>query len=137
MNRHKLIAALMLGVATATLGPVACSGGDKAVVAGQGEVLGIGMVSHGRHSARGVIALPTNLTDLWNQLTQGRDRDRDATFNHAILHDVPLQQAQQGSALLDSSGRLIGINLHHPARGTTYAARLDEIFREFKLGKGI
>ena len=41
MNRHKLARRPMLGVATATLGPVACSGGEKAVVAEQGTALGI------------------------------------------------------------------------------------------------
>lgn len=41
MNRHKLLAALMLGVAAATLGPVACSGGEKAVLEAQGTALGI------------------------------------------------------------------------------------------------
>lgn len=41
MNRHKFLAALMLGVAAATLGPVACSGENKEVAAVQGLALGI------------------------------------------------------------------------------------------------
>lgn len=41
MNRHKFLAALMLGVATATLGPVACGGGGSEVAAQQGTALGI------------------------------------------------------------------------------------------------
>jgi len=41
MNHHKFIAALMLGVAGMTLGPVACSSGDKEVAAQTGGALGI------------------------------------------------------------------------------------------------
>jgi putative endopeptidase len=41
MNRHKFLAALMLGVATATLGPVACKGTDNEVAVQHGAALGI------------------------------------------------------------------------------------------------
>jgi S1-C subfamily serine protease len=110
--------------------------GHWALIVGTGELpIGVGLISHGHHSARGIITLPTSFGDLWENLTRGGNRQ--VTFKDSILHDVRLTPADLGAPLLDSRGRLIGINLYHPARGTSYAARLDNILREFKLGDGI
>lgn len=48
MNRTKLLAALMLGVATATLGPIACSTADSEVGPRQGTALGIDLAAMDR-----------------------------------------------------------------------------------------
>lgn len=106
-------------------------------LAANGSVLGVGLISSGRHSASGVIALPSSLAELWEMLLRDGPAGRQETFHDAILHDAALGTAEMGSPLLDSRGRLLGVNLFHPARGTTYAARIDSILRAFDLDSGL
>lgn len=101
-----------------------------------GRVIGVGLVSSGRHSASDVIALPSSLTDFWERLLRDGPAGRRETFQEAILHDGALATGDLGTPLLDSRGRLLGVNLYHPARGTSYAARIENILRTFDLDWG-
>jgi S1-C subfamily serine protease len=101
-----------------------------------GRVLGAGLISSGRHSAVGVISLPSSLADLWEMLLRDGGAGRQETFHDAILHDSALGVGELGTPLVDSRGRLLGVNVYHPARGTTYAARLDNILGAFGLDSG-
>lgn len=104
-------------------------------VGAQGDILGAGLLHHDHHSARGVVSLPTSLRDLPEFFLRGEGAARHS-FKDVLMHDVALARTQLGGPVLDSRGRLIGVNIYHPARGTTYAARLDNLLRVFRLGSG-
>ena len=44
-----------------------------------------------------------------------------------VQHDAPLEAEHFGAPLLDTSGKLIGINVAYPFRGSSHAVGIDEI----------
>jgi len=63
------------------------------------------------------------LMGLFSDGNEGALRDYEAV----IQHDGPIAPDHFGSALIDREGRLVGINVANPFRGSSHAVGIDEI----------
>lgn len=98
---------------------IACAGVD-------GEPISAGVVSAlGRRVERSEEAMGGNfLLALFSDGTnQGHARD----YGAVVHHDAPLLPEELGAPLVDAQGRLVGINVATPWRGSTHAIPIDAI----------
>lgn len=93
----------------------------------------VGLLSTPKHSVDAVQRIPFSLSEWFDALRDGELRRKE--FRDVILFDARLEPGQLGSPLCDARGRMIGIAIFHPSRGTTYAAPIGEVRKDLGLGK--
>lgn len=111
-------------------------GSSASLVAGQWVIsvttdptpAGVGIVSaNGRRveQREGPSMGALDMFGLLGDENQGPDQD----YPSVIQHDAPVDSSELGSALVDSEGRLVGLNVGRAYRGTTFAVGIDDIRR--------
>lgn len=98
---------------------VACAGVE-------GEPLSAGVVSAlGRRVERSEEAMAQNF--LLALFSDGTNQGHTRSYGAVVHHDAPLASDQLGAPLIDTQGRLVGINVATPWRGSTHAVPIDAI----------
>lgn len=64
---------------------------------------------------------------LQQLFSDGSNQGHKRAYPRVVQHDAPLEAEHFGAPLLDTSGRLIGINVAYPFRGSSHAVGIDEI----------
>ncbi|MGE0708928.1 MAG: S1C family serine protease [Planctomycetota bacterium] len=102
--------------------------GQFVIVAGTGETpLAAGVVSATKravHKDDRSIGGGNMLADLFSD---GTNQGHRRAYPSVIQHDSPLEPEEFGAPLLDTAGRLIGINVAYPFRGSAHAVGIDRI----------
>lgn len=98
---------------------VACAGTE-------GEALAAGVVSAtARRVEKSEEAMAHNF--LLALFSDGSNQGHQRDFPAVIQHDSPLLPEQLGAPLVDVQGRLVGINVATPWRGSTHAVPIDGV----------
>lgn len=98
---------------------VACAGID-------GQPLAAGVISAtGRRVERSEEAMAQNF--LLALFSDGSNQGHLRDFPAVVQHDGPLLPEQLGCPLIDTQGRLVGINVATPWRGSTHAIPIDAV----------
>jgi putative serine protease PepD len=63
------------------------------------------------------------LFDLFSEGNSGPKR----AYDKVLQHDAPIEEATIGSPLVDSDGKLVGVNVDTAYRGSCYALGIDEV----------
>lgn len=95
-----------------------------AAIGTDSDALGVGLLSTDAHTVRGAIRFPGSFREAWDVFTKDSKGLDGCDMTDVILHDIALRHDQLGSPLLDSQGRLIGINVYHVCRGVSYAVSI-------------
>ncbi len=110
--------------------------GQLVVVAGSGgEVLAAGVVSAKDRPVEPSASQGNILMGLFSDGNEGHKR----AYPKVIHHDAPLMPEHFGAPLLDRQGRLIGINVANPYRGSSHAVGIGQIrtvLADLKAGAG-
>lgn len=101
------------------------------------DVIGVGLLSTDRHSVRGALRIPGSFKEAWDVITKDSKGLDGFDLTDVILHDIPLRYDQLGTPLLDSQGRLIGINIYHVCRGVSYAISMRDALKALGLKSGM
>jgi S1-C subfamily serine protease len=88
------------------------------------DAIGVGLLSTDAHTVRGAVRFPGSFREAWDVFTKDSKGLEGYDMTDVILHDVTLRHDQLGSPLLDSQGRVIGVNVYHVCRGVSYAVSI-------------
>ncbi|HVY62554.1 MAG TPA: trypsin-like peptidase domain-containing protein [Planctomycetota bacterium] len=102
------------------------TGGDRPV--------GVGVVSALRRRVEPHATAPA--VDLFGLFSENGGPKR--AYARVIQHDSPVDGEKAGTPLVDADGKLVGINLANPYRGSCYAAPIDDVapfLDDLKAGK--
>jgi S1-C subfamily serine protease len=106
-------------------------------VGSNADVLGVGLLSTDHHTVRGAMRIPGSIREAWDVFTKDSKGIEGNDLSDVILHDVPLRYSELGSPLLDSDGRLIGVNVYHVCRGVSYAVPVSAALKALGVDSGM
>lgn len=104
-----------------------------AVLGGGERPITVGLLSAPKHTVAAGARVPLGFKDFLETWANGDHKSRE--FVDIILFDAALSTHDLGTPLCDGRGRMIGITIFHPARGTSYAVPVAEAKKELGLGK--
>lgn len=104
-----------------------------AVVGTRDVPIAAGLLSTRKHTVNSAMKVPLSPTEWFESWTNDDLKERE--FVDVILFDARLAPEELGTPLCDSRGRLLGITIYHPSRGTSYAASMAGVYKEFGLDK--
>ena len=111
--------------------PAITKGSDKALAIGTfvasvgttGTPLNVGVVSAKNRLVEKSQAQKNILMGLFSDGNDGPQR----SYPNVVHYDGPLETEEFGAPLVDSAGRLVGINVSAPYRGSSHAVGIDQI----------
>jgi S1-C subfamily serine protease len=93
--------------------------------AGQRVVVGVNRERHQLTLAAQLMDISTNLFDPTEMEVNGSVSARSTGFSRVFQHDTVLAPHQCGGPLVDSRGRVVGLNIARAGRVNSYALPLD------------
>lgn len=104
-----------------------------AVIGASDRPLAVGLLSVRKHTINAAKRFPLSISD-WIESWKDGDLD-EKEYVDVILFDARLSVEELGTPLCDSKGKMVGITIFHPSRGTSYAAPLADVKKELGLDK--
>ncbi len=100
-----------------------------AVLGGGALPIAVGLLSAPKHTIASGMRIPMSFQDYIDAWANDEVKPRE--FVDIILFDARLAPRELGAPLCDGRGRMIGVAIFHPSRGTTYAVPIGDLRKEF------